>query len=78
MGLRLRLKASFDLRPLPGQAQVILRALKRYGLIVADNGSGWFVTGAPDPRLGRRRPRPAQARAGRAFEAVQTGRLVRR
>src|SRR4029077_16467784 len=46
MGLRLRLKASFDLAPYHGQARVILRALQRYGLIVADNGSSWFITGA--------------------------------
>lgn len=50
MGLRLRLKASFDTRPFPRQARVILEALKRYGMIVADNGSDWFVSGAPDPR----------------------------
>ena len=49
MGLRLRLKASFDLAHYRGQALVILRALKRYGLIVADNGSSWYITGAPNP-----------------------------
>ncbi len=47
MGLRLRLKASFDLAGYHGQALVVLRALKRYGLIVADNGSPWYITGAP-------------------------------
>ena len=50
MGLRLRLKASFDLSPYTGQARVILEALKKYGMIVADNGSSWFITGAADPR----------------------------
>ena len=60
MGLRLRLKASFSLAGYHGQALVVLRALKRYGLIVADNGSSWYITGAPDPRWRRRRPRPAQ------------------
>ena len=50
MGLRLRLKASFSLAGYHGQALVVLRALKRYGLIVADNGSSWYITGAPDPR----------------------------
>ncbi|HEU0250915.1 MAG TPA: hypothetical protein VFR48_09345, partial [Solirubrobacteraceae bacterium] len=49
MGLRLRLKASFSLAGYHGQALVILRALKRYGLIVADNGSSWYITGAPSP-----------------------------
>ena len=47
MGERLRLKASVDLSGLPRQARVVARAMKRYGLIVADNGSDWFVTGAP-------------------------------
>lgn len=63
MGLRLRLKASFSLAGYHGQALVVLRALKRYGLIVADNGSSWYITGAPDPRWERRRPQPAEERA---------------
>ena len=50
MGLRLRLKASFDTSRFPRQARVVLEALKRYGLVVADNGSSWYITGAPDPR----------------------------
>jgi hypothetical protein len=48
MGERLRLKASFDISGFPRQARVVLRALKRYGAIVADNGSPWFITGAPN------------------------------
>ena len=47
MGLRVRLKASFDVRPFPRQARIVLVALKRYGMILADNGSPWFVSGAP-------------------------------
>ncbi|MEK6275577.1 MAG: hypothetical protein AABM30_09585 [Actinomycetota bacterium] len=50
MGLRLRLKASFDVSGYPRQAQIVLVALKRYGMLVADNGSNWYITGAPDPR----------------------------
>jgi hypothetical protein len=50
MGLRVRLRREFDTRPFPRQARVILEALKRYGMIVADNGSDWYITGAPDPR----------------------------
>jgi hypothetical protein len=50
MGLRLRLRASFDTSGFPHQARVVLDALKRYGMVVADNGSSWYVTGAPDPR----------------------------
>jgi hypothetical protein len=50
MGLRLRLKASFDISGFPPAVQVILRGLKKYGMMVADNGSDWYVGGAPDPR----------------------------
>jgi len=46
MGLRLRLKASFDVSNLPRQAQVIAVAMQQYGIIVADNGSPWYVQGA--------------------------------
>jgi hypothetical protein len=49
MGLRVRLKASFDVRPYPRQARIVLIALKRYGMIVADNGSNWYISGAPNP-----------------------------
>jgi hypothetical protein len=50
MGLRLRLKASFDVSGFPRQARIVLVALKRYGMLVADNGSSWYITSAPDPR----------------------------
>jgi uncharacterized repeat protein (TIGR02543 family) len=50
MGQRFRLKASFDITPFPADVQVILTALKKYGMILADNGSSWFLTGAPDTR----------------------------
>ena len=50
MGLRVRLKASFDTSTFPPQARIVLEALKRYGMMVADNGSNWYVSGAPDPR----------------------------
>jgi hypothetical protein len=49
MGLRLKLRASFPAWKYPPQARVVLRALKKYGMIVADNGSSWYVSGAPDP-----------------------------
>ncbi len=45
----MRLKASFPLAPYSGDALVILTAMKRYGLILADQGSAWYVTGASDP-----------------------------
>jgi chitodextrinase len=50
MGQRFRLRADFDLSAFPAGVQVILRALKKYGMILADNGSAWFISGAPDPR----------------------------
>ena len=49
MGLRVRLKANFDVRPFPRQARIVLVALKRYGMLLADNGSSWYITGAPSP-----------------------------
>jgi hypothetical protein len=48
MGLRVRLKASFDTSRFPRQSRIVLDALKRYGMIVADNGSNWFISGAPN------------------------------
>jgi chitodextrinase len=48
MGQRFRLKASFDISQFSPQVQVILQALKKYGMILADNGSSWFISGAPD------------------------------
>ena len=50
MGQRFRLKASFDVSGFPPAVQVILTALKRYGMMLADNGSAWFLSGAPDAR----------------------------
>jgi hypothetical protein len=49
MGLRLRLRRNYPVDTHPPQAQVVLRALKRYGMIVADNGSSWYISGAPSP-----------------------------
>ncbi len=49
MGQRFRLRASFDVTGLSRETQVILRALQRYGMLLADNGSSWFVSGAPHP-----------------------------
>jgi hypothetical protein len=73
MGLRLRLKAGFSLAGYRGQALVVLRALQRYGLIVADNGSSWFITGAPDPRWKDEDLNQLKTVPGSAFEAVQSG-----
>jgi hypothetical protein len=75
MGLRVRLKASFDTRPFPRQARIVLEALKRYGMIVADNGSDWFISGAPDPRWSNEQLRALKRVPGRAFEVVDTSSL---
>jgi hypothetical protein len=75
MGLRLRLKASFDTRGYPRQARVVLEALKRYGMIVADNGSDWFISGAPDPRWSNEQLRALKRVPGSAFEVVDASSL---
>lgn len=50
MGMRVRLKSSFDTTGFSPAVRVILRSMMRYGMLLADNGSGWYVSGAPDPR----------------------------
>jgi hypothetical protein len=75
MGLRLRLKASFDTRGYPRQARIVLEALKRYGMIVADNGSDWFISGAPDPRWSNEQLRALKRVPGSAFEVVDASSL---
>ena len=76
MGLRLRLKADYDLSGFHGQSRVILEALKRYGLIVADNGSNWFVTGASDSRWDDEDLNQMKSVPGSAFEVVDTGERI--
>jgi hypothetical protein len=76
MGLRLRLKASYSLAGFHGESLVILEALKRYGLIVADNGSPWFITGAPDPRWNDEDLEQIKQVPGSEFEAVETGPIL--
>lgn len=76
MGLRLRLKASFDLAGYHGQALVVLRALKHYGLIVADNGSPWYITGAPNQGWNNEDLDQLKRVPGSEFEAVSTGSIL--
>lgn len=78
MGLRLRLRASCSLAGFHGESLIVLRALKRYGLIVADNGSSWYITGAPDPRWNDDDLEQIKRVPGSAFEAVQTGSIRHR
>jgi hypothetical protein len=77
MGLRLRLKASYSLAGFSGQSLVILKALKRYGLIVADNGSPWFITGAPNPGWNDENLEEIKRVPGSEFEAVESGPILR-
>ncbi|MDO8403110.1 MAG: hypothetical protein Q7T27_06405 [Pseudomonas sp.] len=73
MGLRLRLKASYDITRLTGQARVIAEAMQNYGLIVADNGSNWFFQGAPSPYWNDDELNQLKGVPGTAFEVVDTG-----
>jgi len=72
MGLRVRLKASFDVRPFPRQARIVLVALKRYGMLVADNGSDWYITGAPSPGWSNDQLHTLGRVKGSEFEVVDT------
>jgi len=78
MGLRLRLRADYDISGFPTKVQVILRALKKYGMIVADNGSSWYLSGAPDPRWSDDELHTLGQVPGSAFEAVYTGPTIGR
>jgi hypothetical protein len=70
MGERFRLKASYDISGYPADVQVILRAMKKYGIILADNGSAWFISGAPDSRWNDDALRSFSQLLGSNFEAV--------
>jgi hypothetical protein len=75
MGLRVRLKADVDISAYPRQARVVLEALKQYGMILADNGSPWYVTGAPDPRWDDDALHTLHQITGADFEVVDTSQL---
>jgi hypothetical protein len=76
MGQRFRLKASFDLSGFSPQIQVILKAFKKYGLVLADNGSSWYISGAPDERWDNDLLRELKRIPGSAFEAVDVSSLM--
>jgi len=75
MGLRLRLRADFPVAGFPRQARIVLTALKRYGMIVADNGSSWYVSGAPDPRWSNDQLHTLHRVRGSDFVVVDTSSL---
>jgi hypothetical protein len=75
MGLRVRLKASVSIASLPRQARIVAQAMKTYGLILADNGSNWFVSGAPSPHWSNDELHALGSLSGADFEVVDTSRL---
>ena len=75
MGLRVRLKASVSLARLPAQARIVAIALKRYGMILADNGSPWYISGAPDRRWNNDALHLLDELHGSDFEVVDTASL---
>jgi hypothetical protein len=77
MGQRLRLKASFDTSGYPRQARIVLNALKRYGMIVADNGSDWFISGSPSKGWDNDELNALKRVEGSNFEVVDTSQLPR-
>jgi hypothetical protein len=77
MGLRVRLKASVSLGGLPYQARIVAEALKRYGMILADNGSAWDIGGTPDSRWNNDALHLLERFAGSDFEVVDTSSLPR-
>lgn len=76
MGLRLRLRADYDISGFSPEIQVILRAFKTYGLILADNGSAWYISGAPDERWDNDMLHEMDVITGADFEVVDTSSLM--
>lgn len=75
MGQRFRLKATVDERSFPASVRPIIRALKTYGAINADNGSAWFMSGVPDPRWRNDDLQALRRLQGRDFEAIDASSL---
>lgn len=76
MGQRFRLRANFDISSFSSQVQVILRALKKYGIILADNGGNWFITGVHDERWDNDILAELKKVKGSDFEAVDVSSLI--
>ena len=75
MGLRVRLKASVDISHFPKQARIVLQALQTYGMILADNGSNWYISGAPNSKWSNDDLHTLGQITGRDFEVVDTSSL---
>ncbi len=76
LGARFRLKASYDISGFKPDLQIILRAMKKYGIVLADNGSNWYVSGAPDPRWDNDVLHQLDVLTGEDFEAVDTSKIL--
>ena len=76
MGMRVRLKAGVDISGFPSGARVVLQALKTYGMILADNGGNWFLSGAPDSRWNDDELNTLKGLTGNDFEVVKMGPLI--
>ncbi|MFA5347492.1 MAG: VCBS repeat-containing protein [Methanoregula sp.] len=76
MGQRFRLKSSFNTSAYPYQAQIVLNALKKYGMILSDNGAPWYITGAPDERWNNDALHTFHQLKGSDFEAVDSSSLM--
>ena len=76
MGMRVRLKAGFDISEFSPHVQVILTALKKYGMFVADNGSNWYISGAPDSRWNDDELGELKSISGSNFEVVKMGNVI--
>jgi hypothetical protein len=75
MGLRVRLKAGVDISKLPPQARIVAQAMKTYGLILADNGSPWYISGAPNAHWSNDQLHALGSLNGSDFEVVDTSNL---
>ena len=75
-GARFRLKANYDISGFSPQAQIILQAMKTYGIVLADNGSPWFVSGAPNENWNNDMLHELDIVTGNNFEAVNTAVLM--
>ena len=76
LGSRFRLKADYDISGFPPEMQVILQALKTYGMFLADNGSDWYVSGAPDERWDNDMLHLLDVLTGNDFEAVDASGMI--
>jgi hypothetical protein len=74
--MRVRLKAGFDVSPYPAGVRVILNAMKKHGMLMADNGSAWYVSGAPDPRWSDDELATLRNVHARDFEVIRMDGLV--